>query len=257
MSDFLFNVDGYYYLQEFYVNRQYSTYEIAKENNTYANKVRRALIYHRIPLRNYKESQKAAQEAGRYHHPTQGRERTTEEKRRISQGQIRAWMNLSEEQRERRREFARQQWLSMSQEQRTRFREEAKKAISLASMEGSRLERQLVEFLRAHKQSVQHRCLVAGKPVEILLAHSKVVIEVDGPAYHYPIWGEDLMIKNQERVRGQNELLVALGFLVIRLQQFGRYRESQKKRAFEHIMNILSSRGNHQGVILLDIGVSL
>jgi hypothetical protein len=91
MRDFLFTPAGKVYLQEEYVEKERSTYDIADERRTYANLVRRALVFHRLKLRDKPNAQKAALKKGRHPHPTKGRTRSEEERARISEGVSEVW----------------------------------------------------------------------------------------------------------------------------------------------------------------------
>lgn len=82
---------GKVYLLEQYEKAQLSTYIVAKALGTYANCVRRALIHHKIELRDKSEAQRASLESGRHEHPTQGRPRTEDEKVAIGEGVVAAW----------------------------------------------------------------------------------------------------------------------------------------------------------------------
>lgn len=73
MKSFLFTAEGKVFLHQKYVIEKLSTYAIAKERGTYANEIRRALIFHGIPLRDKSEAQAEALESGRHKHPTKGR----------------------------------------------------------------------------------------------------------------------------------------------------------------------------------------
>jgi hypothetical protein len=90
MKHFFFSERGKSYLLCEYVEKERSTYDIAAENRTYANLVRRALLHHNIEPRDKSAAQKAALEAGRHTHPTEGRARSAEERKRIGEGVSRA-----------------------------------------------------------------------------------------------------------------------------------------------------------------------
>ena len=68
-----------------YNEQNKSTYEIAKQLNTYPNKIRRTLIKHGYELKDKSAAQKAALKSGRSSHPTAGKKRTDAEKIAISQ----------------------------------------------------------------------------------------------------------------------------------------------------------------------------
>ena len=86
MKDWLFTSEGKAYLQGEYVEKNRSTYDIAAERGTYANKVRRALLAHGFRPRDKSRAQAAALASGRHAHPTKGRTRTDEERDNIRDG---------------------------------------------------------------------------------------------------------------------------------------------------------------------------
>ena len=61
---------------ELYNEKNKSTYEIAKQLETYPNKIRRTLIKHGYELKDKSAAQKAALNSGRSLHPTAGKKRT-------------------------------------------------------------------------------------------------------------------------------------------------------------------------------------
>jgi hypothetical protein len=91
MKDFLFTSQGREYLLDHYVEQEKSIYVVAQERSTYPNHVRRALLHHRIRLRDRSEAQRAALKHGRNRHPTAGRSRTDEEKTNIGQSLLQSW----------------------------------------------------------------------------------------------------------------------------------------------------------------------
>lgn len=64
--------DSDYYNEE-YVKKERSTYDIADETGTYANKIRRELRHYGYELRNRSEAQTAALKYGRHPHPKKGK----------------------------------------------------------------------------------------------------------------------------------------------------------------------------------------
>ena len=83
-------------------NKQYwdlerSIGDIAKELDTYPNKVRRALKSHGIKLRDKGSAQAVALKKGRSSHPTKDKGHSEEAKLKISEGVAQNWENLSYE----------------------------------------------------------------------------------------------------------------------------------------------------------------
>jgi hypothetical protein len=72
-----------YYKRE-YVDAMRSMHDIAKEHNTYVNKIRREIMSYNYAIRDKSEAQKAALKSGRHKHPTKGTERSLEVKQKIA-----------------------------------------------------------------------------------------------------------------------------------------------------------------------------
>ena len=79
-----------------YDDQDLSTYQIAKELETYPNKIRRILIKHGKELKSKSEAQKVALKTGRSKHPTEGRERSHVEKLSISRSMSSYWDEMDE-----------------------------------------------------------------------------------------------------------------------------------------------------------------
>ena len=69
---------------EMYNDQNKSTYEIAKQLDTYPNKIRRTLIKNGYQLKDKSEAQKTALAEGRSSHPTKGRKRSNKERIKIN-----------------------------------------------------------------------------------------------------------------------------------------------------------------------------
>ena len=70
-------------LIEEYVVKEKSTYVIAKEYNTYPNKILRLLHKYKIPIRDKSTAQVVALNSGRHPHPTEGSKHSEETKNKI------------------------------------------------------------------------------------------------------------------------------------------------------------------------------
>ena len=84
---------------DMYENKNKSTYEIAKEFDTYPNKIRRILIKNGCEMKDKSAAQKNALKQGVASHPTKGKKRSEKTKLKISESQAKVWENLSEEER--------------------------------------------------------------------------------------------------------------------------------------------------------------
>ena len=85
-----------------YTDKLMSTYEIASKLETYPNKITRTLKKHGIALRDKSQAQKLALDQGRCEHPTAGKERSLEDRVKISSGLVSYWDSISKDERERR-----------------------------------------------------------------------------------------------------------------------------------------------------------
>jgi intein-encoded DNA endonuclease-like protein len=74
-------------------NEGVSTYQIAKDLNTYPNKIRRILHKNGIELKTRSEAQKNAIDKGLVNLPTKGKQRSKEEKIKISFGMKKCVIN--------------------------------------------------------------------------------------------------------------------------------------------------------------------
>tara|TARA_Y100001938_G_scaffold151098_1_gene245961 strand:- start:2733 stop:3512 length:780 start_codon:yes stop_codon:yes gene_type:complete len=209
-------------------NKQYWTLErsigdIAKELDTYPNKVRRALKSHGIKLRDKGAAQSVALKKGRSSHPTKDKGHSEESKLKISESVAQNWENLSDEELEARRETARKQWANMSEEDKIKLRESAVPGIKRASTEGSKLEKYIRSRLtdggyviEYHKKGIVPN---SNLEVDIYLPEISVAIEIDGPSHFLPIWGEEALTKTIKSDNEKNGLLRYHGIMVLRVAQ--------------------------------------
>ena len=195
-----------------YWSQERSIGDIAKELDTYPNKVRRALKSHGIKLRDKGSAQAVALKRGRSSHPTKDKGHSEESKLKISESVAQNWENLSEEELEARRETARKQWANMSEEDRIKLRESAVPGIKKASTEGSKLEKYIREQLTKsgyvieyHKKGIVPN---SNLEVDIYLPEMGTAIEIDGPSHFLPIWGQEALTKTIKSDNEKNGLLV-------------------------------------------------
>jgi len=209
-------------------NKQYWTLErsvgdIAKELDTYPNKVSRALKSHGIKLRDKGSAQVVALKMGRSSHPTKDKGHSEESKLKISESVAQNWENLSEEEFESRRETARKQWANMSEEDKIKLRESAIPGIKKASREGSRLEKYIREELTKNGYVIEYhkKGIVSNSnlEVDIYLPEMGTAIEIDGPSHFLPIWGQEALAKTIKSDNEKNGLLRYHGVMVLRVAQ--------------------------------------
>ncbi len=216
---------------ELYNEKNKSTYEIAKQLETYPNKIRRTLIKHGYELKDKSAAQKAALNSGRSLHPTAGKKRTEQQKIAISKGLVSYWEEMSDKEKARRVKQAKNNWKNMSSEQREVMRSKGIAAIRAAAKEGSKMEKWVKDRLEEAGFFVRMHVLIIpaeNLEIDLYIPELKTIIEVDGPSHFLPIWGEDKLQKQVNADLRKSGSLLSKGYAVIRLKSLG--QESLAKR---------------------------
>ena len=214
-----------------YNKEDMSTYQIAEIMDTYPNKVRRTLKKHGYDLKSKSSAQSNALKSGRREHPTKGKVRTLAEKVKISSGLSSYWEEMSEVERDRRSEQARDRWNAMTEKQKESMKQKRVQAIQKSAREGSKLEKFLEGRLNDSGYSVRmHQVIIPAENLEIdlYIPDLKTIIEVDGPSHFLPIWGEDKLQKQINADLRKSGALLSKGYAVIRVKSLG--QESLSKR---------------------------
>lgn len=228
---------------ELYNDQNYSTYQIAKDLNTYPNKIRRILIRHGYTLKDRSSAQKVALETGRSKHPTKGRQRSKEEKMQISTKLVEHWEQMSEHEKNERAEVAKKNWANMTEEQREAMRSKGVAAIRAAASEGSKLEKFFKERLEEAGFLVEiHKLLIPAENLEIdlYIPELKTIIEVDGPSHFFPIWGEEKLQKQMNADLRKSGVMLSKGYAVIRVKSLGQESLAKREQLIEEVLDHLS-----------------
>jgi very-short-patch-repair endonuclease len=225
---------------------------IAKRYNTYVNKIRRFLIKSNVPIRSFAESQKIALDVGRNEHPTKGRKRTNEEKKKISSSVSKAWDEFSDEKRESIREGAAVRWHQRTDEEKEEMSLAAKKGMQKAAMIGSKMEHFIQTDLESRSIPVifHKRDLVKNTnlEVDIFVPSYNTAVEIDGPTHFLPIFGEDRLVKTMESDREKIGLLISAGYNILRLKCLSKSVSMAKsKKITDSIVEFLESIGSASG----------
>lgn len=226
-----------------YNDSNQSTYEIAKELNTYPNKIRRILLRHGYQLKDKSEAQKAALENGRSAHPTAGKKRTEAEKIAISQSLVTYWEEMSDNEREKRIKQAKENWQNMSEEAKEAMRSKGIAAIRSAATEGSKLEKFIAEKLINAGFSIKlHEIIIPAENLEIdlYIPQLKTIIEVDGPSHFLPIWGEEKLQKQVNADLRKSGVLLSKGYAVIRVKSLGQESLAKREEILTSVLNEVS-----------------
>jgi|TARA_Y100001938_G_scaffold125692_1_gene176900 very-short-patch-repair endonuclease len=228
---------------DMYNNKNLSTYEIAKVLETYPNKIRRTLIKHGQTLKNKSEAQKVALKEGRSSHPTMGKQRSKEERLKISSGLVDYWQDMSDKERSRRVKIAKRNWKKMSAEQKESMRSKGIAAIRAAATEGSKLEKFIQGSLEKQGFFVKmHETIIPAENLEIdlYIPELKTIIEVDGPSHFLPIWGDDKLQKQINADLRKSGALLSRGYAVIRVKSLGQESLSKKEELIQSIVEIVT-----------------
>ncbi len=210
------------YLIDNYENGTKSIPDIAKEYNTYSNKIYRVMKKFGIKRKDRAEAQKLVLSTGKAKHPTEGTERDVKVKRKIGRSVFNKNKTLSEEEKQRRIDKTREIWYNIPEETRKKYTEKSHKAIRLAGRKGSVFEHQLVVALMSQKYKVQTHFKLhfadSQMSVDILLPVEGICVEIDGPSHWFPIYGEESLSYQVEKDLWKNQQLMAEGYTLIRVQ---------------------------------------
>lgn len=213
--------DSYEYLFEEYVVKKRSTKSIAEEHRTYPNTVRRCLKKLGFEIRDKSKAQKNYIEINGS--PMLGRERTNEEKDKISKGLQEFWTGLNVEEKDKIRgnmaELAKRQWDALSDHS----KKESIYRMHLASKSkmylGSKNENLVASMLSENYKIAQRTTdYTPGNRFEIDIAipDLAVAIEWDGATHFMPIYGEEHLQRVIDKDEVKDKVLMRAGWSVIR-----------------------------------------
>jgi len=239
-------------IQKLYEKENKSFSDIAKEYDTYANKIRRDAIKYEINIKNKSEAQKLVLSKGKAKHPTKGKQRTEEEKNNIGMGVYKAWQSIDEEMLEKRKQKSADNWQKIDRNKKQNMMNQANKAVRLASKTGSKLEKFFLQGLIDAGYRVEfHKQQVLGNTkleIDLFLPTINIAVEVDGPSHFKDIWGSDNLKKNQTYDRKKTGLILGRGWYLVRVKQDKDFSKSYAnillKKLVQQISTIESSGSN-------------
>jgi very-short-patch-repair endonuclease len=232
-------------LIEEYINNSISFAEIAKDYNTYANKLRRDAIKFDIPIRNKSDAQKLALESGRHDHPTKGKIRSEETKNKIGMSVLESWENMDQSELLRRKQIATDNWNKLSEDDKYNILHSANEAVRKAGKLGSKLEIFFMERLieDGHKVEFHKEQVLSNTKLQIdlFLPMIRTAIEVDGPSHFEPVWGDDTLKKNQKYDTKKNGLILGKDLALIRVKQTKDFSKSRAIKLYQELKDVLDS----------------
>jgi very-short-patch-repair endonuclease len=116
------------------------------------------------------------------------------------------------------------------------------------SGDGSRFENFIAEKLAEVGYKLEQRShnYTPGKKyhVDIALPEQKIIIEVDGPTHWQPIYGEDELVKVQNKDKQKDSALNANGWNVLRVQDgSGSTSRARFSRVFDQLQLVQKYKG--------------
>jgi very-short-patch-repair endonuclease len=220
--------------------------DIATDYETYANKIRRDAKKFGINIRNKSDAQKNALSTGKHKHPTKGIKRNEDTKNKIGSSVMRFWDELSDSDLQKIKDKAKENWQNISEDQKKYIQQKANQAVRVASKDGSKLEKFLLEQLLSSGYRVdfhKEQSLVTTKlQIDLFIPTLNIAIEVDGPSHFLPVWGEDTLNKNIQYDNKKTGLILGKGLVLIRIKQTKEFSKARAYKIFEdlhkHIQNI-------------------
>ena len=174
-------------------------------------------------------------------HPTKGRQRTAEEKRKTSQALIERSLNMGPEEREKLSEKSKKSYNKMTKEQKEDFHKKGMSAVQGTSKTGSKLEKDIMGRLIEAGFTVdfhKERFIVREKlQLDLFIPEINTAIEVDGPMHHLPVFGQEKLRKNQRTDKDKTGLVLGGGMVLIRVKQVGTLTMSMSKNLCDQVVN--------------------
>lgn len=203
--------------------------QIADENKTYPNKIRRLAMKLGIELPDKGDGYKKAIKNGRAIPPMLGKTHSSDAKDKIANKRHDAWNEAKQdpEKMEELRKIYKKTMDDRSPEDKADMRKKAAKAIRATRTTGSKLERFLMEQLFAAgyrpQFHVQAALIQTDLEIDIYLPELKVAIEVDGVTHSEDIYGGDHLKRQKFADSKKNGLLLGAGFCIIRVDNTVRH----------------------------------
>ena len=230
-------------IEKMYVKQKLSFSTIAQELNTYANKIRRDAIKYKIPIRDKSQAQSNALATGAHKHPTKGTQRTETTKSKIGKSVMEAWDNIDEKELARRKRNSKKLWNSLSNDEKQNRLNLANQAVRNSSKTGSKLEHYLLEQLIKdgykvdfHKEKILSNTKLQ---IDLFLPTMNIALEVDGPSHFLPVWGDEVLAKNQKYDKKKTGLIIGKGLKLIRIKQTHDFSKSRASILYDKVLKAI------------------
>jgi very-short-patch-repair endonuclease len=245
LYDNLKDLDKKNILESLYLDKKLSFANIAKEYNTYANKLRRDAIRFNIKIRDKSEAQKNAIQTGSHNHPTKGKNRSEDIKAKIGSSVMKSWEQLSNKELNERKVKSKERWESLDNDKKANILKMANDAVREASKTGSKLEKYLLNSLLKDGYRVdfhkEQTLLNTKLQIDLFLPSHNIAIEVDGPSHFSPVWGSDSLSKNKKYDAKKEGLILGKGWSLIRIKQSKDFSKSRANLVYKNLLDCINS----------------
>lgn len=218
---------------------------ISKKYGWSESKIGRTFKKMGVKIRSRSESAKLAMETGRAKNPTKGKGHSEKSKELMSKRRAETWEKDGKEARKKLSERAKENWANKSEFEKANMLSKAGQALRKVAEEGSAAEKFLVEKLKDHGYEVEYhnKSIVYGEyEIDIMLPKEGIVIEIDGPHHHSPIFGEDRLARTRELDQIKNGVLMSNGLKVIRIKYVAKkFNASVGRRMWDAFEKVISS----------------
>lgn len=246
--DNLNNEDKKHLIIKMYTEENKSFQDIAIALGTYANKIRRDAKKFKIEIRDKSQAQKNALNTGKHKHPTKGIKRDDETKNKIGAGVMQFWDGLSPQELQKIKDKAKENWDNISEDQKKYIQQKANQAVRVASKDGSKLEKFLLEKLLSDGYKVdfhkEQSLLNTKLQIDLFIPNLNIAIEVDGPSHFLPVWGEDTLNKNIQYDNKKTGLILGKGLVLIRVKQTKEFSKSRAYKIYEELSRLIKNIEN-------------
>lgn len=233
------------WLTKLYIEEHKSFQDVADVFNTYANRIRRDAIKLNIKPRDKSLAQKNALETGKHKHPTKGTTRSDNTKNKIGESVMKAWDEISDKELNKRRKKAKELWNDLSDDEKQQRLNAAHAAIRNSSKVGSKLEHEILNLLiqDGYKVEFHKEQLLSNTKLQIdlFLPTINIAIEVDGPSHFLPVWGDDVLSKNQKYDKKKTGLILGKGLKLIRIKQTHDFSKARSLAVYHKLINAIKA----------------
>ena len=232
-------------LYNLYIKKELSISTIADQLGTYSNKIRRDAIKCGIPLRDKSSAQKIALQSGRHKHPTKGTTRDEDTRSKIGLSVLNNWEELSESERAKRQNVAKQNWEGLSEDDKKSRLTLANQAVRRASKEGSKLEKFILQNLVKdgikvdfHKEQMLSNTRLQ---IDLFLPTINTAIEIDGPSHFKEVWGKNTLSRNIKYDNKKTGLILGKGLVLIMIKQSRDFSNSRGLLVYNKLLEKINS----------------